>query len=629
MIDHTEPVKPKKLAIGVYAIETTFKSTDTAYFVCVYAEEYGWQHQGNKHLLTIKTRSMPPPFLFHISPLAALLFLSGLFSGLTIGLMTLDQNELQVLALIGNEEQKKNANVILPLRRRGNFLLCSLLLGNVLVNSIIPLIFSGLTSDLFAVILSTIAIVVIGEIIPQAICSRRGLVVGAKTIYITYLVILITSPISYPISKFLDWVFGIEIVHVYDRERLMEYIRITRPYNKLEEDELNIITGALELNHKTVGEVMTPLGDIFMIPITAKLNSALVSEIVHNDYSRIPVYDKEKSNVVALLYAKDIVLYAAEEQIPIEMIVKSTKHPLIYTRENKRLKSVFDEFKQGKCHMAFVKARNKNQKGIIGLITMEDVLEEILQSEILDETDIVTDKKQVRKQGTGKEFAEFLKIGEGKRLSHYISPQTFHAVFNLLSTNVKPFSSTYISKTVLRKILEQKVFHEVKFHDEPIAKSKRSNEMLYVAGQAADYFIMIIEGRVKVSIGKERLHFECRQFSYFGLPALELNADCLSKIKSENLQMTNEIFAHPVFIPEYTVQVSKENCLYMKISRRFYLTACKATILETQWLKESKNVSREMDTFFHKAVDSKHLGGTWIKTHYFPKKISKGRCQQN
>lgn len=124
------------------------------------------------------------------------------------------------------------------MRKRGNYLLCSLLLGNVLVNSTLTIILDDLTTGIIAVIVSTLAIVIFGEIIPQAICSRHGLAVGAKTVWLTYIFMIATFPLSYPISKILDRVLGEEIGNVYDRERLMEYIRVTKEYNKLEADEV-------------------------------------------------------------------------------------------------------------------------------------------------------------------------------------------------------------------------------------------------------------------------------------------------------------------------------------------------------------------------------------------------------
>ena len=108
-----------------------------------------------------------------------------------------------------------------------------------MINSTTTVLLDQLTTGLIAVVTSTLSIVIFGDIIPQAICSRHGLAVGAKTIYITYLFMAITFPLSYPISKVLDLVLGEEIGQVYDRKKLMEFIRVTKDASKLENEEVN------------------------------------------------------------------------------------------------------------------------------------------------------------------------------------------------------------------------------------------------------------------------------------------------------------------------------------------------------------------------------------------------------
>lgn len=128
----------------------------------------------------------------------------------------------------GTDNEQQHARTIQPVRDHGNFLLCSILLGNVLVNSTFTILLDGLTSGLMAVVFSTLLIVVFGEITPQAICSRHGLAVGAKTIWVTKAVMLITFPLSYPTSKILDYLLGEEIGNVYNRERLKELVKVSR-----------------------------------------------------------------------------------------------------------------------------------------------------------------------------------------------------------------------------------------------------------------------------------------------------------------------------------------------------------------------------------------------------------------
>ena len=139
----------------------------------------------------------------------------------------MDQTELKIVANTGTEDERRYARAIMPVRKTGNYLLCSILLGNVLVNSSLTIIMDDLTSGLIAVIGSTLTIVVFGEICPQAICSRYGLAVGAKTIYVTRLVMLITFPLSFPISKVLDRLLGVELGNVYTRERLQELVKVS------------------------------------------------------------------------------------------------------------------------------------------------------------------------------------------------------------------------------------------------------------------------------------------------------------------------------------------------------------------------------------------------------------------
>jgi len=135
--------------------------------------------------------------------------------------------DLKIICNTGTEAERKYAKAILPVRIHGNYLLCSILLGNVMVNSIFTILLDDLTSGLVAVITSTLAIVIFGEITPQAVCSRHGLAIGAKTIYVTKTVMVLTTPLSWPISKALDWALGEEIGSTYNRERLKELVKVS------------------------------------------------------------------------------------------------------------------------------------------------------------------------------------------------------------------------------------------------------------------------------------------------------------------------------------------------------------------------------------------------------------------
>ncbi len=288
------------------------------------------------------------PVWFQVILIACLLVLSGMFSGLNLGLMALDPMELRIVQSSGTEKEKKYASKIEPIRRKGNYLLCSLLLGNVLVNTTLTILLDDLVgSGLAAVVASTIGIVIFGEIVPQALCSRHGLAVGANTILITKFFMLVTFPLSFPVSKLLDCVLGQEIGTVYNREKLLEMLRVTAPYNDLVKEEMNMIQGALELRTKTVENIMTPVGDCFMINSDTVLDFNTMSEIMESGYTRIPVYENELSNIVDILYVKDLAFVDPDDCTTLKTITKFYNHPVHFVFHDTKLDSMLEEFKKG------------------------------------------------------------------------------------------------------------------------------------------------------------------------------------------------------------------------------------------------------------------------------------------
>lgn len=124
-------------------------------------------HQGFSPWLMIKSYDNILPTWAAICIIVTCLGFSALFSGLNLGLMSLDRTELKILKSTGSGKEREYAAIIQPIRDHGNYLLCSILLGNVLVNSTFTILLDGLTSGLVAVVCSTLLIVVFGEITPQ------------------------------------------------------------------------------------------------------------------------------------------------------------------------------------------------------------------------------------------------------------------------------------------------------------------------------------------------------------------------------------------------------------------------------------------------------------------------------
>ncbi|KAM6443398.1 metal transporter CNNM2 isoform 2-T2 [Liasis olivaceus] len=417
------------------------------------------------------------PFWLQVIFISLLLCLSGMFSGLNLGLMALDPMELRIVQNCGTEKEKNYAKRIEPVRRQGNYLLCSLLLGNVLVNTTLTILLDDIAgSGLVAVVVSTIGIVIFGEIVPQAICSRHGLAVGANTIFLTKFFMMMTFPASYPVSKLLDCVLGQEIGTVYNREKLLEMLRVTDPYNDLVKEELNIIQGALELRTKTVEDVMTPLRDCFMITAEAVLDFNTMSEIMESGYTRIPVFEGDRSNIVDLLFVKDLAFVDPDDCTPLKTITRFYNHPLHFVFNDTKLDAMLEEFK---------KADNKT-------------------------------KKKVAHRERKQDFSAFKQTDSEMKVK--ISPQLLLAMHRFLATEVEAFGPSQMSEKILLRLLKHpNVIQELKYDE----KNKKAPEYyLYQRNKPIDYFILILQGKVEVEAGKEGMKFEAGAFSYYGVMAL-------------------------------------------------------------------------------------------------------------
>ncbi|XP_038677277.1 metal transporter CNNM2-like isoform X2 [Scyliorhinus canicula] len=622
-----------------------------AYYLCTAARapepgsggQADWLYHDTKDtmVLVVEERKSLMPFWVQVIFISVLLCLSGMFSGLNLGLMALDPMELRIVQNCGTEKEKNDAKRIEPVRRQGNYLLCSLLLGNVLVNTTLTILLDDIAgSGVVAVAVSTLGIVTFGEIVPQAICSRHGLAVGANTIVLTKFFMLLTFPASYPVSRLLDVILGQEIGTVYNREKLLEMLRVTDPYNDLVKEELNIIQGALELRTKTVEDVMTPLRDCFMITCDATLDFNTMSEIMESGYTRIPVSEGERSNIVDLLFVKDLAFVDPDDCTPLKTITKFYNHPLHFVFNDTKLDAMLEEFKKGKSHLAIVQRVNNEGEGdpfyeVLGIVTLEDVIEEIIKSEILDETDLYTDnrtKKKITHRERKQDFSAFKPTDNEMKVK--ISPQLLLATHRFLATEVEPFSPTQMSEKILLRLLKHpNVIQEMKFDER---NKKAPEHYLFHRNKPVDYFILVLQGKVEVEAGKEVMKFEAGAFSYYGMMALTSSPVPLSLSRTFAVSRTESLAGSPdnrspprtcglnhsdslnrgdridsiasqmgsnnsqlnsllqVYVPDYSVRALSD-LQFIKITRQHYQNALMASIMDkTPQSSDSENTKIEL-----------------------------------
>lgn len=200
---------------------------------------------------------------------------------------------------------------------------------------------------------------------------------------------LITCPLSYPISLILDKVLGKEIAAVYNREKIRELMKTVKGIDK---EELRMISGALDFNKKKVREIMTELKDVFMLELNDKLNFETIAKISQNGFSRIPVYEEVRENIVGLLHVKDFTLLDPDDNMPVRAILQFYNHKRIWCEADKPIDQMFEEFSKGETHLAFVQdffspANIDPYITCTGIVTLEDIIEALVQTEIYDEFD--------------------------------------------------------------------------------------------------------------------------------------------------------------------------------------------------------------------------------------------------
>ncbi|NXH76547.1 CNNM1 protein, partial [Hydrobates tethys] len=421
----------------------------------------------------------------------------------------------------------------------GTYLLCTLLLGQAGANAALA---GWLCASLpggggaaaggprgapwLPVLLCAAAVFLGGEVLPYSVCSRHGLAIASRTLCLTRLLMLAAFPLCYPLSRLLDWALRQELSVFSTRERLLETLRAAGPHGDLVREELAMVQGALELRTKVVEDVLTPLADCFMVRADAVLDFATVSEILRSGYTRIPVYEGDRrDNIVDLLFVKDLAFVDPDDCTPLQTVTRFYRRPLHCVFNDTRLDTLLEEFKKGKSHLAIVQRVNNEGEGdpfyeVMGIVTLEDVIEEIIKSEILDETDLYTDnrkKERVPHRGRKPQDFSIFRLSDSE-MKVKISPQLLLATHRFMATEVEPFKSPYLSEKILLRLLKHpNVIQELKYD----RKNKKAAEhYLYQRNRPVDYFVLILQGKVEVEVGKEGLRFENGAFTYYGVPAI-------------------------------------------------------------------------------------------------------------
>jgi len=562
--------------------------------------------------------SMALPKAVQYILIVVLLLFSALFSGLTLGLMSLDPSGLQiVMSNMDNPALARAAKAIYPVRLNGNLLLCTLLWGNVGVNSLLSILMADLTSGVVGFIASTVAIVIFGEIIPQAFCSRYSLQIGEKTIPLVKVFIVLLYPICKPMSIVLNKVLGREIGTTYSASEMTKLIEMHVQGGQFQQDTGAAMTGALRYRTMAVNEVMTPLMNSFLLSADDRLGFDTVAKIFKTGYSRIPVYEVSKSNIIGLLFVKDLIFLDPEDEFPVKNFVQIFGRGLHIVWPDDTLGDVLKLLKTGRSHMALVRGVNEGDGKmdpfyeIKGIITLEDIVEVILGDEIVDETDQLVEVNDPKSVVQRCELGEYINgsldretngpsmIGGGaidprsvgsidwearlrlldeRLVDEHLSPEEVKAVAAHLKTNYSN-AMKLISDRQLKDLLSMVAVTDITPASTCATEDDGDNgdcsgvptdhaEMLYERGVSADFCTVVLSGKIVVMSGADKFRSNVSNWGVLASRAL----------------------IDPSYVPDFSAWVvanpsNAGGCRCVKLGRKAYNDAVDNTAVEKTDLK--------------------------------------------
>jgi metal transporter CNNM len=311
---------------------------------------------------------------------AFLIAVSAVCSGLNVAIMSLSLGDLKRKAKLGNTYAKR----VLPLRRNSHLTLASILLVNVAVISANSLVLEKHLGGLMAGISSTLLIVILGEILPQALFTHNALKFCGRLAPLLRAMIIITYPIAKPLQLLLDKLFGRTESALQSRNELSLLIteHLSAPKSELDDDEVEIMRHALQLSEKRVRDIMTPIKNAYWFTPSTKIDAQRIDEIKDRGWSRIPIVNREMTIFYGVILMKDMVDIDFDEHA-----LRADELPLYNARavnDSTALDTLLHRFVNAKSHLMAVERRGGK---IIGIVTIEDLLEEIVGFEIRDETD--------------------------------------------------------------------------------------------------------------------------------------------------------------------------------------------------------------------------------------------------
>lgn len=340
---------------------------------------------------------MDPSSIIQIVVLVILLMLSAFFSSAETALTTVNKHRIRALA---NEGNAKAARVLLMIEKPDK-ILSAILIGNNIVNLSASSLTTVLATDLsrsagkgisastfigVATGLLTFVILIVGEITPKTIATKQNEKLSLLYSGSIYMLTIILTPVIYivnSISSVLCRCFGIknDASHTMTEMELRTIVDVSQEEGVIEQEEKKLIHNVVDFGDSIARDIMMPRIDMVFASVDMSYDE-LASIFMEEQYSRLPVYEQTKDNVIGILYLKDLFFYKEKHKNKEFDIHKVLRKPF-FTYEFQKTSVLMEEMRSKSISFAIVL---DEYGSTAGLVTLEDLIEEII-GEIRDEFD--------------------------------------------------------------------------------------------------------------------------------------------------------------------------------------------------------------------------------------------------
>ncbi|MFJ5769433.1 hemolysin family protein [Psychrobacillus sp. NPDC093180] len=319
--------------------------------------------------------------------LAFALLVSFFLSGSETALMTVNRMKVRLRA----EQGDRAAERLLVLLLKSDRMIVTILIGNTIANVAMTVLVIFIAEShgwniVWSVIILTVIIILFAEVLPKTIAatfSERIVYIVAPMIR---LLVGLLRPITFLVAEFINMLIrigskGAVKETIITKEELLNMVDIASTDGTFEEEESERIKGILDFPNKDVSDVLfTHRTEMVALSIESTYEEVR-DTILEHSYTRYPVYDENLDTVVGMFYSKKLIEWSMDPSLKLETLID--REPL-FVVQNLSVEKVFELMLTHKKHMAIVL---DEYGGTLGIVTHEDLIEEMIGQEIEDETD--------------------------------------------------------------------------------------------------------------------------------------------------------------------------------------------------------------------------------------------------